>query len=139
MYECSCCTCCVCYDRLSSECVLVIRHAQHARDINIYVLFIICIAVICSVVLFRTNKMMTMMMMSSTHFPNRNRLGLCRFSAEWINTPLTTHNRSGHATITPCDIVRSCFHTIRRVQWNEASLSICYALLYKPADSLVKL
>ena len=27
--------------------------------------------------------------------------------------------------LTTCEIVRSCFHTIRRVQWNAASLS-CY-------------
>ena len=33
IHECSCCTCCVCYERLSSEDVLV---AQHAHDINIH-------------------------------------------------------------------------------------------------------
>jgi len=38
MYECSCCTCCVCYDRLSSEHFIywLLCHAQHARDINIH-------------------------------------------------------------------------------------------------------
>ena len=35
IYECSCCTCFVCYDRCSSEDVLV-SYAQHARDISIH-------------------------------------------------------------------------------------------------------
>ena len=43
------------------------RHAQHARDINIH-------------------KLHTL--------PEKNRLGLCRFSAQWLNLHRNSHARS---------------------------------------------
>jgi len=56
IYERSCCTCCICYDRLSSEDVLVITS---------------CTA--CS------RHKYTQAPLTS----EKNRLGLCRFSAQW--------------------------------------------------------